>query len=426
MSRPHRLPASTFAAALVCAFCTGLVASEPIHPNTYDWPRWRGASGEGRLLGADVKETWPAEGLKQIWKRPIGGGYAGIVVAGNKVITLDRQTAPEEVERVLCVNASTGDPIWTHADRVAYENLDYGNGPRACPNIVGDRVYTLGALGQVNCLSLADGNVLWQKHLQNDLHGRMPTWGYAASPLVIRDRVIVQPGGLDGWSVVALDAKSGEVVWHSLSDEAGYTWPIVVHSGGIDQLICWTPSHVRGLELATGKPLWEVPYEITYGVAIATPIAHDGLVVVSGYWHGSKAIRLGEKPEDAKLEWEENRYLRGLMSQALYKDGLVYLLDKQYGMTCFELTTGKKLWDDENRITPRGRNPQASLVWIGDTDRVLALNSDGELVQSRFTREGSTELARSKIIGETWAHPAYFKNRVFARSDSELVCVELP
>jgi outer membrane protein assembly factor BamB len=254
----------------------------------------------------------------------------------------------------------------------------------------------------------------------------MPMWGYAASPLIVRDWVIVQPGGLDGWSVVALDAKSGEIVWHSLSDEAGYTWPIVVHSGGVEQLVLWTPSHVRGVELATGKPLWEVPYEITYGVAIATPIAHEGLVVVSGYWHGSKAIRLGETPDAAKLEWEENRYLRGLMSQALYKDGLVYLLDKQYGITCFELATGNKLWDDENRMTPRGRNPQASLVWIGESDRVLALNSDGELVQSRFTRERSTELARSKIIGETWAHPAYAGKRVFARSDSELVCVELP
>ena len=98
---------------------------------------------------------------------------------------------------------------------------------------------------------------------------------------------------------------------------------------------------------------------------------------------GLKTIRLGDTPTNAKLAWEENKCLRGLMSQPLSRDGHVYLLDKQYGLTCFELQTGKKLWDDANQTTPRGRNPQATLVWLGDTDRAILLNEEGELILTR-------------------------------------------
>jgi hypothetical protein len=122
---------------------------------------------------------------------------------------------------------------------------------------------------------------------------------------------------------------------------------------------------------------------------------------------------------------KENTLLRGLMSQPLYRDGHVYLLDKQYGLTCFELQTGKKLWDDANQTTPRGRNPQASLVWLGDTDRAIILNEEGELILTRLNPEGPHEQSRTKIIGPTWAHPAFAGNRVFARNDTELVCMSL-
>ena len=114
------------------------------------------------------------------------------------------------------------------------------------------------------------------------------------------------------------------------------------------------------------------------------------------------------------------------MSQPLYRDGHVYLLDKQHGITCFELASGRKLWDDKNRLTPRGRNPHASLVWLGDSDRFIALNAEGELVQGRFRPGGYEETSRTKVIGFTWAHPAFAGEHVFARSDEELTCVRLP
>jgi outer membrane protein assembly factor BamB len=114
------------------------------------------------------------------------------------------------------------------------------------------------------------------------------------------------------------------------------------------------------------------------------------------------------------------------MSQPLCRDGYGYLLDKQFGLTCFEWATGKKIWDDHHRVTARDTNPQATLVWIGDGDHALILNAEGELILARLNPSRYTELARAKIIGRTWAHPAYAGRCVYARDDHELVCCELP
>jgi hypothetical protein len=114
------------------------------------------------------------------------------------------------------------------------------------------------------------------------------------------------------------------------------------------------------------------------------------------------------------------------MSQPLCRDGFGYLLDKNFGLTCFQMATGNKLWADGHRLTARDTNPQATLVWIGDGDRALALNAAGELLLVRLNPKGYTELARSKIIDDTWAHPAYARRCVYARNDHEILCRELP
>ncbi|HEV7999473.1 MAG TPA: PQQ-binding-like beta-propeller repeat protein [Planctomycetaceae bacterium] len=390
-----------------------------------DWPRWRGPRGDGSWNGPKLSAHWPAE-LKLRWRKPTGGGYAGVIVAGNRVLLADRQVAPSEAERIVCYDARTGAVRWTHSDPVHYGQLDYGNGPRAAPTVFDGLVYTLGATGKLNCLDLEKGSVRWKADLVTDFQGRMPTWGYAASPLIFRDTVIVHPGSAKGASVVALNRRTGKKIWASLSDEATYATPMLIEQAGRTQLVCWTPSHIRGLDASTGEPLWEIPYEVTYGVSIATPVYHAGLVFVSGYWAGAKAIRIDASGRKASLAWEDERTLRGLMSQPLCRDGFGYLLDKNFGLTCFEMATGKKIWADGHRVTPRDTNPQATFVWIGDGDRVLILNAAGELILARLDPKEYTELARSKIIDDTWAHPAYAGRYVYARSDHEILCRELP
>lgn len=392
-----------------------------------DWPQWRGPRGDGTWNAPRLSTPWPPEGLRTRWKQPLGGGYAGVVVSGGKALTMDRQTEPEECERVVCFDLADGRRLWQHRYPVKYGDLDYGNGPRGAPTVSEGRVYTLGALGHAKCLDLATGQLVWQRDFVAEEQAVIPQWGLAASPVLYRDLAIFH-AGVPGGCYAAFERATGRERWRADDDPAGYATPIVIQRRGQDLLVGWTPEHIVGISPDGGQVHWRIPYKVTYGVSIATPIyaAEHDLVLVSGYWEGSKAIRLGPRPGDAELAWEENDNLRGLMSQPLRRGELVYLLDKSHGLTCFELATGAKRWDDRHQLTPRGRNPQASLVWLGQGDEILALNSEGELVHGRLGDEGFRELSRAKIIGPTWAHPAFAGSDVLARSDEELVCVELP
>lgn len=395
-----------------------------------DWPRWRGPRGDGSWRAPKLPERWPAAGLRVRWRKPVGGGYAGVSVAAGVVYVMDRRQPDEspagaEVERVLAFDASTGDALWEHAYPARYENLDYGNGPRAAATVDAGRVYTLGALGHACCLDAKSGRVIWEKDFLDDTRAGLPEWGLAASPLVFNDLVVFHPGARPNGCLVALDKVTGDEAWRASSDPGGYATPILAEHAGRPLLVAWTPEHILGLDPRGGDIHWSVPYKVTYGVSIATPVLVDDIVFVAGYWEGSKAIRLGAESNDAKVVWEDNRQLRGLMSQPLTRDGYGYLLDKQHGLTCFEIGTGQTLWNDGNQLTPRGRNPQATLVWAGHKDRIIALNAEGELILARVNPQGYHEQSRTKIIGPTWAHPAYAGDRVYARDDTELVAVEL-
>jgi outer membrane protein assembly factor BamB len=409
------------------ALPTPVVAPErpPSASRGEDWPQWRGPRGDGTWRGPKLPDKWPAGGLRSLWRQPIAGGYAGVAVAADRVYTLDYSKKPDETERVLCFDATTGKLLWSHAYPVKYGNLAYGSGPRAMPTIHEGRVYALGAVGHLHCLDAATGKVVWAKNLVSDLQASLPGWGFAASPMLFEGMVILHAGGEPDACLVALDRQTGDVVWRNVPDAGGYATPIVVENQDSKLLVAWTPSHVRGLDPRTGKLLWSIPFVVTYGTAIATPIFQEGLVLVSSYYEGSKAIRLGPESTAATIAWEDRRNLRGLMSQPLYRDGHGYLLDKRDGLVCFELKTGKKIWDDGNRMTPKGRNPQATLVWAGDGDRALILNSDGDLILARLNPQRYQEESRTNIIGATWAHPAYAGDCVYARSDSEVVCVSL-
>jgi formylglycine-generating enzyme required for sulfatase activity/outer membrane protein assembly factor BamB len=391
-----------------------------------DWPCWRGPRGDGTWKGPMLRELWPETGLRRLWRQPVGGGYAGVAAAGGRVWTLDYRKGPEESERVLCFDAATGKPLWEYPYPVRYKGLSYGNGPRTTPTVLDGRVCTLGAVGHLFCLDASTGKPLWSRDLVREEKAQVPNWGFSASPLVFEDLLIVHAGAEKDGCFLALDRQTGKEAWRSLPDPAGYANPILADSHGTRQLVCWTPTNVHGLDPRTGRRLWTVPFTVTYGTSIATPIFQEGLVLVSSYYEGTKAIRPGAAPEEAAVVWQDKRNLRGLMSQPLYRDGHVYLLDKQHGLTCFALGTGAKVWDDGNRLTPKGRNPQATLVWAGDGDQALALNSDGDLVLVRLSPAGYQELARANVIGPTWAHPAFAGDCVYARSDEELVCVELP
>ncbi|MCA1962573.1 MAG: PQQ-like beta-propeller repeat protein, partial [Prosthecobacter sp.] len=316
--------------------------------------------------------------------------------------------------------------LWAHAWPADYGQMDYANGPRASVTLHEGRAYALGATGMAVCLDAENGRPIWQVDTVAAYGARVPTWGFAASPMIDGPRVLLHVGAPSPGAVLALDRLTGQLLWRGGADPAGYCTPEIIHHQGRRQLIVWGPEHIQSLDPDSGMEFWKWPYKITYGVSIAQPLYHDGLLLVSGYWHGTRTLRLGAEPAQVSLAWSDEKNICGLMSAPLYREGVVYLLDKNRGLQAVELHTGKILWSDDNTLTPQDRNPQMSLVWLRQSDGLASLlNASGELVHVRLGREGFEELARHQIIGKTWAHPAFAGNRVYARSDTELLAWEL-
>ena len=394
-----------------------------------DWSRWRGPRGDGSWNGPEISKKLPENGLRRVWKSPLNPGYTGITVKENRVYTMDRPPIEKsgEKERVLCFNSLDGSILWQFIYPAEYGNLSYGKGPRASLTIHEGRVFGIGAMGHAFCLNAKDGKKVWFRDLLAEENATKPIWGFSGAPEVFDGDLLMHVGARPSGSILALDLDTGRTKWRVGSDKkAGYAPPLPISRGGRKELICWGPNQIMGLPVGGGKTLWQIPYEVKYGVSITKPIYHEGIALVCGYWDGSRAIRLGKEPNDAKLLWKDQEKLCGLMSQPLYKEGLCYLLDRRNGLTCFELKTGRILWTDDHQLTAAGRNPQASLVWVGKEGDVLSLNAEGELVYLNVGKTGYSEYWREQVTGKTWAHPAYAGSRFYARSDRELVCYELP
>lgn len=390
-----------------------------------DWPRWRGTNGDGRWNLPGLPANFTTREPQRLWKTSIGPGFGGVTTAKGLVYVMDRQKAPQEVERVLCLDEKTGALKWKHEWPVAYGDMDYGTGPRASVTVHEGRAYTLGATGVACCLDALTGKLLWQIDTVEKHGAKIPQWGFAASPVILDGHVLLHVGAENG-SVIALKIADGSEAWRGGPDRAGYCTPELITHAGTRQLIAWGPEHVQSLDPATGAVNWTHPYKITYGVSIAQPLYHDGVLLVSGYWHGAKAFQLGQSAKEHTLLWENEKDICGLMSAPLFQDGVVFMLDKNRGLQAFELQTGKILWSDDNQLTPKDRNPQMSLVWMDEAKHLAALlNASGELVYVKLTREGREEIARWQLIGKTWAHPAFSGSTVIARDDKEVVAWRL-
>ncbi len=402
-----------------------LAAEASAQANVHEWPRFRGPRGDGAWNTPALPKNLADIQPKQRWSVKIGGGYGGVTVSGGRVYVMDREKSPE-TERILCLDEMTGKQLWEHRYPVAYGSIDYGNGPRASVVIHEGNAYTLGATGIAACLDAASGKVVWQVDLVKEHNAVIPTWGFAASPYLWEGSVLLHCGAEPKGSTIALEAATGKLRWRGGSDKAGYCTPVVIDAPSGPQLIQWGPQNVTGMSPNDGEVYWKFPYEITYGVSIAQPIYHEGILLVSGYWHGTRALKLGSGPQDVSLAWSDEKTLCGLMSQPLYKDGYVYLLTKAQGVVCFKLSNGSIQWKDDNQLTPKDRNPQMSLVWADERNNIACgLNAVGELVFARFTPEKVEEITRHQIIGKTWAHPAFTRDAVYARSDTEIVAWSL-
>lgn len=407
-----------------------------------DWPQWRGPERDGVWRVEGIVEELPQQ-LTFAWRTNIGEGYAGPAVAGGRVFVPDRVVKPDAPgghERVLCLDEATGKVLWKHEYPCRYE-ISYPHGPRATPTIDGDRVYSVGAMGDFFCLSVSSGKVLWAKDFVDDYGMQPNTWGMASAPLVDGERLILVAGGRDGSTLVCLNKLDGEHVWKALDvKDPGYSSPLIIEAGGRRQLVLWTPDGIHSFDPRTGDRHWTQPFPVEAALSVATPVfePENRRLFVSSFYNGTLMLGLDANQPKCSVLWrgkssseKETDGLHALMCTPFVEEGYIYGICSYGQLRCIEAGTGRRVWETLE-ATGHGRWWNAFLVRHGS--RTIVCNEQGELIFARLSPDGYEETSRAQLIEPTrkvqrrmtiWSHPAFAGTRVYARNDKEIVCAEL-
>ena len=417
-----------------------------------DWPGWMGSHRDGVYRETGIIEAVPENGLTVKWRKPIQGGYAGPAVADGKVFVFDFQLESGEAvndpesrpeltgkERLTVLDAKTGEELWQHAYDCAY-SISYPAGPRCTPTIDGDRVYLLGAEGNLKCLKVSDGGLVWERDLVKDFVAEVPLWGFAAHPLVDGDLLYTMVGG-QGQGIVAFDKMTGEVRWKTLDTPSGYCPPCIIDAGQTRQLIVFHPSAVVSLNPTDGTQYWEIPIKPDYEMSIARPMMDGNLMYASAIYNEAVLIELASDRPLAKELWrgEPKGALHSGNATPIFVDGVIYGTDCNDGsLIAVDSKNGSRLWRTfeatKQQNTRLLRHGTAFVTRIGETDRFLLMSETGDLQMAKLTKAGYEDLGRFRVLQPTgecfgrkvvWSHPAYANRTAYVRNDKEIVAVSL-
>jgi outer membrane protein assembly factor BamB len=356
---------------------------------------------------------WPRSGPTLTWSASqLGSGYGSVSVAGARVFV---QGMKNRQSTVTSLDRATGKPVWSIALGPAQEN-DRGSGPRSTPSVDGDRVYVLTENGDLVCLLAADGKVVWRRNILKEFGGRNINWLVSESPLIDGNRVIVSPGGRNA-GMVALDKMTGMTIWVSkeLSDEAGYSSPVVADVQGVRTIMTLTGNAGIGVRASDGKLMWRYANVANNTANITTPVYSNGKVFFSSAY-GTGGALLALKASGESVSAQEIYFTRNMQNHhggVVLVDGYLYGFNNSI-LTCLEFDTGKVMWRD--RSVGKGSVAYAD-------GHLYVLSEDNVVGLVEASPKGYRETGRFTIADQgwpSWAHPVISGGQLFVRNQNVL------
>ena len=411
-------PVVLFTTLVLVSFAAQALAAD-------DWPQWRGVQRDGHSADTGLLKQWPADGPKLIWKSTdVGGGYSGVSIVGDKIYTMGDL---DDSSCLIALNRADGKKLWaTKVGQGGAPGWGGFSGPRCTPTVDGNLVFAVAQFGQVLCADATTGAAIWRKDYAKDFGAERPEWGFAGMPVVDGDNVIFPPGGKEG-DLVALDKKTGNLVWRSkeLTDNIHYSSPILVEIGGVRQVIQLTGASVAGIRASDGKLLWRADREGRTAM-IPTPIYKDGeIYVATGYGIGCNLFKVaaeGDKfsAEQVYANKEMVNHHGGVILVGKYVYGFCDGAKK--GWTCMDFETGKVVWT----------NPgvgKGSLVYADGLLYLRSENGKGTIAIIEASPDGYKELSRfdppDRSDKNSWPHPVVTGGRMYIRDQDVVQCYDL-
>ncbi|MFN7952528.1 MAG: PQQ-binding-like beta-propeller repeat protein [bacterium] len=383
-----------------------------------EWPGFRGPKRDSVVRGVAIAVDWTRSPPVERWRRPIGPGWSSFAVRGEALFTQEQQGDDELVSSYAL---ATGAPLWSHRDATRFTDPNGGVGPRATPAVVDGRVFALGATGILNALDAVDGSVVWSRNVTADTQTEVPDHGFAGSPLVVDDSVIVAAAGV----LASYDRDTGRPRWVTPTGGWGFSSPLVATIDGVTQLLLANSKGVTGIAFAHGARLWDYAWA---GDGIVQPVvlangdvlvgSADGLGSGSGVGIRRVAVTRTAGRWSATERWKS-------VDLKPYFNGFVVHRDHAFGfdgtiLACIDLADGRRNWKG-------GRFGYGQVILLADQDVLLVMSDRGELALVAASIDRFRELARFQVLeGRTWNHPVLAGDVLLARNDHEMVAFRMP
>jgi outer membrane protein assembly factor BamB len=380
---------------------------------TAEWHQWRGPNRDGRSTETGLLKSWPAQGPPLAWHATGAGvGFSSFSSADGRLYTLGDRG---DTGFVIAFDSATGKGLWETPNGRSYYN-SYGNGQRGTPTIDGDRLYALGATGDLACLDAATGRVIWHKDLVREYRSEIPEWGYSESPLVVDDRVIVHAGGPNA-SIVALNKLTGATLWRSESDRAAYSSGVLARVGDVTQAVYFSDRRTLGVDTRDGRLLWSYDRASNRTANIATPVVSGTRVLVSSDYDTGAAL-LELSPSGAR-EVYFTRNMRNHYSSSVLVGDYVYGFSDSI-LTAMRFADGTVAW--QNRSVGKG-----SLIYADE--RLYLYSEDGVIGLAEATPTSYQEHGRFRLPGDsesTWSsNPIITKGKLILRNQDDVYAYDV-
>ncbi len=413
----------------VCATFTSARLSAVEKPGEAEWPQWRGPHRDAVSAEKGLLPSWPEKGPALAWEtKGLGSGYSSVSIHSGHIVTLGKRGP---ALYLVSLSIKDGKEEW------ATKLLDKADKqPNCTPTIAGNMVYALGTAGDLFCVGLEKGDIVWHKSLPKDFGGKMMSgWGYSESPLIDGDRLICSPGAKDA-AIAALDKKTGELIWKSEipdigsrgGDGAGYSSIVVSKGAGVKQYVQLMGRGVISVDAKDGKFLWGYNRVANGTANIPTPIIHDDYVFCSsGYGTGSALLKLVKDGSGVKAE---EQYFLEAKTMQNHHGGMIMVGDYIYcgnqhnqGFPmCLEWKTGKVKWS-------QGRGPgQGSAAIVYADGQLYFRYQNGTMALIAASPDGYKEngVFEPPHGGDpSWAHPVVAGGRLYLREQDSLYCYNI-